>query len=134
VTVAQPSDPGAPAALRAAPIPRLGLADLRWWTRRTAGPIARRWPAVALLSVGKPPARVARTSRRRAVVFAVWNAACIPLNAILFDGLLWPLLAAEGTAQCALQWHLWRSHAGAFEDRIRHRQLLAAEWLERRRR
>ncbi len=134
MTMAPRSEPVAPTALRHPPVARLGLADLRWWTRRTAGPIAQRWPMVALLSVGKEPARVARTCRRRAVVFAAWNAICVPLNAVLFDGLLWPLLAAEGTAQCGLQWHLWRTHADAFEDRIAHRQHLAREWRDRRRR
>jgi hypothetical protein len=124
----------APTALGAAPVPTFGLADLRWWTRRTAGPIAHRWPAVALRSVGRDPARVARTCRRRAVVLAAWNALCVPLNAVLFGSLVWVLLAAEGAAQCALQWHLWRTHPDAFEDRIRHRQLLASAWREGRRR
>lgn len=127
-----PTSPTAPAPPAAAP--RFALADLRWWTRRAAGPIAQRWPIVSRLSVGKDPARVARTCRRRAVVFAGWNAVCIPLNAVLFGGLLWPLLAVEATAQCLLQWHLWRTHPDAFEDRIRDRQRLASEWLGRRER
>jgi hypothetical protein len=113
----------------AAPVARLAVADLRWWARRTAGPIAQRWPMVSRLSVGKHPARVARTCRRRAVVLAGWNAAWIPLNAVLFGGLLWPLLAAEAALQCGAQWYLWRRHPDAFEDRIRDRQRLAAAWL-----
>jgi hypothetical protein len=119
-------------AAPAAPAVGLGLADLRWWTRRTAGPIAQRWPAVSRLTVGKDPARVARACRRRAVVFAGWNAVCVPLNAVLFGSALWVALAAEGAAQCALQWHLWRRHPEALEDRIRDRQRLAGEWLVRR--
>jgi hypothetical protein len=109
---------------RPTPAARLGLADLRWWTRRSAGPIALRWPMVSWLSVGKPPARVARTCRRRAVALAGWNVVCVPL----IGGLLWPVMAALGAVQCGAQWYLWRRHADAFEDRIRDRQRLAQAW------